>query len=379
MKRAWTRGEKMLWAAPILFGIVALAAKFGPDVARRAMGYPTELAATPGNSLTSIALSGNGRILVAAERPLPSKATINMIYLWNSQTLKPLTPLTRPATLRGDDTRYAVLSPDAKTLAWSSFRSGFTFFDLKTKHSLWTKTKVSAQDVAFSPDGKLAALEYVPIGVYQNGLIGVYQARTGKMVTSWTLHPAAGEGFCCFSSKGRYFASVGARPVWEQWVKARNDSGGEIELRRTSDWQVERVFHINNAKKIAFSPDESKVLGLAPLFTSNFGSFGSVLRCFDVTTGRVLWELDSRSKGAEPQLRFLNDACFSPDGSTLAVFANNRQVFLLDANTREIKRTLRVSAAQESTCNFPHALAFSPDGKRLFARGNSAVLVWDLD
>ena len=34
-KRQWTRGEKWLWAAPLLLLIGAGAALFGPDIARR--------------------------------------------------------------------------------------------------------------------------------------------------------------------------------------------------------------------------------------------------------------------------------------------------------------------------------------------------------
>jgi len=99
-----------------------------------------------------------------------------------------------------------------------------------------------------------------------------------------------------------------------------------------------------------------------------------------VATGKIQWELDSRTNEADPRFRFLQDACFSPDGATVALLTSaGRQVFLLDATTGRQKETLRIPASQESNSFLPHAIAFSPDGKRLFARGKSAVLVWDLE
>lgn len=372
MKKAWSRGEKWLWAAPLLFGVAAVAGKFGPGATRRAMGYPTELSATPGNGLTSLALSGDGRVLVAGEGINGrSKATTNTIYLWDAHTLKPLAPFQYPASRFVTLTYCVAISPDAKTLAWSNLASGFKFSDLKTKRTLWKETKGSAQDAAFSPDGKLVALGY--------GVRGIYEARTGKLVTSWNLKPNVSDGTFLFSPQGRYFASDGARLGWNQWLKAPNDSGGDIELRRVRDWKIERVLALPNTEKLAFSPDERLLIGIANYRISNSVSLdGSRLRCFEVSSGKLKWDLDAHRAGANPELRTLIDACFSPDGTTVAVLPFGHKVFLLDAKTGDITRTFAIPAAQEPTSHLPHALAFSPDGKRLFARGKDAVLVWDL-
>ncbi len=377
MKRAWTRGEKWLWAAPLLFGVVALAAKFGPNAARRALGYPIELTATRANTLTSIALSQDGQVLVAGEQIIrPSKATKNIIHAWDGHAYRPLAHLTRPypAGVGDDITRCVALSADAKYIVWIDANGRLTVAKRKTQQTLWTTGAAQGfiMDAAFSPDGRSLAVK--------SDRFQLFEVQTGKQLKSWGPLPGESSDTMQFSPSGRYFASSGGRLPFKQREKAPNAAGGEIELRRVTDWKIERVLPLPNTDAIAFSPDENTIIGIAQLLTpSAFGYLGSRLRCFDLKTGKVKWELDSRHLKTNSASRFLCNACFSPDGATVAVLpARGRQLFLLDASNGEIKQTLRIPVSQEANCFLPHALAFSPDGKRLLARGKNAVLVWDL-
>jgi len=60
------------------------------------------------------------------------------------------------------------------------------------------------------------------------------------------------------------------------------------------------------------------------------------------------------------------------------VKSNRTPSVLLDTTTGRQKETRRIPASQKSNSILPDALAFSPDGKRLFARGADAILFWDL-
>jgi WD40 repeat protein len=385
MKRPWSRGEKWLVATPLLFGIVALGVAIGPRVWRDASGYPIELPITPGPHVSSLSLSGDGRLLAAGEfydnRPTVST---HLIRLWDARTLEPLPPLKRraggvPLELLGvtkeDLGAFQVaLSPDARTLAWSIYGGGSSFLDLKSKRTLWSVPKY-CEKVAFSPDS-----QWVALGGWGKSF-RIVQARTGKTIVTWTLRPRNGEPAFQFSPRGDYFASTGARADYGEWGKAPNESGGDIELRRVSDWKVEGVLPLPNAEVIAFSPDGRSLIGQAPLYDvpARGGIIGTRLRCFDVSSGRVKWELDTRKPESDSRLSFVQDVSYSPDGALIAAMVMRSEVFLLDANSGMVKRTLRVPGHQNYPSSLFNSLVFSPDGKRLFARGKSAVLVWDLN
>ena len=54
------------------------------------------------------------------------------------------------------------------------------------------------------------------------------------------------------------------------------------------------------------------------------------------------------------------------------------RVFLLDSLTGAIQTSFHLGSAARTNFYVPPGLMFSPDGKRLFARGKSEVLFWDL-
>jgi len=149
---------------------------------------------------------------------------------------------------------------------------------------------------------------------------------------------------------------------------------------------VIRTLSLSNTQQIAFSPDAKLLLGVGVKYPVPFdgSNLGTRLRCFDVQTGRVIWERDKTPQRAASASDFdwsreVQCVCFSPDGKQIAVALNERAPMLLDAHTGAVVRTFRFYSSQGNTLYLSGALAFSPDGKRLFARGQNAVVVWDLD
>jgi WD40 repeat protein len=380
VKKSWTRAEKWLFAAPLLFVFIAVAFKAGPEMVRRARGYPTQLPTAPGHRVMSLSLSGDGRVLVASELVTSIRKAIHSVRLWDARTLKPLPPLqTRsfPGRHYGHGANAVALSPDAKVLAWGAIGNGIRVADLKTRRQLWS-IDCDSSNTVMSPNGRWLALKDILAPVRHS--VEIFEVRSGKMVAGWTLPPSESKVGFAFSPRGRYFASTGSSPQKAQWHKAPNQRGGEIEVRRVTDWKIERVLPLPNTNIIAFSPDECSLVGISRIYDVPYYGItvGSRLRCFDFVSGQIKWELNSRKPGADPRLQFIQDACYSPDNRWIAILTSNSGIYLLDARTGQITRTLPLPADQIANCNLPHGLSFSPDGQRLFARGNDAVLVWDL-
>jgi WD40 repeat protein len=385
MKRPWTPGEKWLFAGPLLLGVVVTAIAMGPNVLHDLGGYPTELPATTGTEIVTMALSSNGRLLVAGESiHKPAKATTNSIRLWDARSLEPLSPLNRPVTTKRipelkrmafDRATYNVaVSPDAKTLAWSSTHRGPIFTDLGNRQELWSLEAESGSP-RFSPDGRLVALETSP------NSLQIFASSTGKPIVKWHLGFMPMKTAYQFSPQGHFFASSGPLPKFGEWRKAPNQKGGGVEVRRVSDWKIERVLPLPNPSHIAFSPDERSLVGVGRIFpVPTQGTDGQFcVSSYDVLTGRVKWEIGPGQPEAHPGISVILEVCYSPDGVVVAVAGVGSVVLLLSAETGQVVRSLPFQVNRGAVSPVLADLAFSPDGKRLFAYNSRAVLVWDLD
>jgi len=380
-RRRWTKAEKWLFAAPLLVGIFALAMQFGPDMVRRKMGWPRELPTSSSETINGLALSRDGRVLAAGtiQRP-PYQSSANLVHLWDARTLQPLPPFIRsPLATSGlsrDNSTYGVyLSPDGRRLMWNAFAFGLGSVDLTTRRPLWTIRTIVLETSA-SPDGRYLCYDHYFI------IDGI----SGTSVARWRSGPDVGEPESCFSPDSRLFASTSGRDYFQKWQQSPDTRGGQIELRRVGEWKVIKTLALPNTCGMAFSPDAKLLLGVWRRYTvpATPGSMGTRLRCFDVQTGRVVWERDKTSQAAASASdwdwsREVQDVCFSPDGKYIAVALYTGAPMLLDAHTGAVVRSFRFYSSQENTLYLSGALAFSPNGKRLFARGQNAVLVWDLN
>jgi WD40 repeat protein len=385
MTRALTRGEKWLFAAPLLVVAIAAASSIGPRVVHDLRGYPTELPIAPDTIVWTISLSADGSLLAASTvKEGGTRPKTNFIHLWDARTLKPVPPLTRPAGRMfdpikkkwvWDDSTYGVaLSPDAKVLAWNGILKGTTFTDMKTHRALWSTRSRFTIAPTFSADGRWVAL-------YAEGVLRIVEVATGETVRELDQRPNAGEAIARFSPQGRTIAFPGVLREYVEWEKAPNKSGGNIELRRLSDWKVERTLPLPNTVNIAFSPDGLSLIGIGRYFAMPYSGLydGSRLRCFDLATGRVKWEFDAHNLKQDPRLYSIHDVCYSSDSTEIAVLTSSPEVLLFDASSGHLTRTLALPISVQSRSNVLQGLAFSPDGRRLFARGSTSVLVWNLN
>ncbi len=381
MKKSWTRGEKLLWAAPLLFGIVAVAARFGPNTARRAMGWPQVLGTTATNQLISIALSRDGSVLAATGRGdgnnVPESGTV---YLWDARTLSPLKPFAAQHwKISKDDYGGFVcyglaLSPDGKLIGVNDRgKPGYAVYEVESQRELW-RAPGYIPSAAFSPDGRFVALDGFEMR----------EARSGKIAVRWRA-PNWSVGHFRFAPDGKTVAWIGAgknRPRGTGLQTPMPPNGKSVEIRRASDGKILQVLeNSQETEAVAFSPDGTKIVSVS-MGTLNTGEVdGSTIRCHS-TNGKLLWQRDYRqSNPKRVDYGIFSDAMFSPDGNRVAVRSASslNQLLIVDAaDGHELKR-LHPAKGQGSNQGVPPALAFSPDGKKLFARGRSAVLVWDLD
>lgn len=370
MKRAWTRGEKWLWAAPLLLGVAALATKFGPDAARRVLGWPQRWETAPGAYLTDLVASRNGEVL-AATGPANAKRSMTResgtVYLWDARTSLPIAPFTpvRASDGHGLPTYGLALSLDGKQIGFWHNSQDWRLYDIATQKPLWRFPAI-VSDAEFSPEGRLLA-------VSNSSNVFVLNSQNGRVQSSWARTKGLIAQDLAWSPDGKIVADLGYN---------------EVLLHRVSDGHLLRRIKNLCTSSVEFSPDGKQLLATCsvqqllkqPSDNSSLEEWPKA-RCLDSTTGAVVWEVKGKQFGANV-LSSVDDFCdaiFSPDGHTVVVYqAMDRRLFLIDSATGQTKETKNFGQDAEAISSAPHALAFSPDGKRLFARGQNAVLVWDL-
>jgi WD40 repeat protein len=380
-RRRWTRAEKWLLCAPVLVGIFAGAMQFGPELVRKRMGWPTRLETEKDNQLRSLVVSKDGGALAACGQVSNAKGftlTSGRIFLWDARTLRPLPPInTRPSKRKGklgwNDfvSQALVFSPDGRSLGVQRLGFGYSLYDMGTRRLVWRAGK--AEFAHFSPDGRFIALG-------SDGQVEIVRATDGHRVIRWINSSNQNPDFdaLAWSPDGKTLACVGPRLNIKRTV---NPYGGSfIQLRRVADGQLLRELKSQNTLGVRFSPDGKTLAAVAMIYSQTTGNsiYGATVRVFDMASGHQKWQLHSDvTKSFWPTS--VCDAVFSPDGKILATMQNNNStVLFLDPQTGKKLREFRFRG-EGSQFYVPPALAFSPDGKRLFARGKDAVLVWDLD
>jgi WD40 repeat protein len=185
--------------------------------------------------------------------------------------------------------------------------------------------------VAFSPDGKTIA------SGGNDGTVRVWSAQTGKLIRSLEVKEhELGIKALAFSPDGKTVASVGE--IVKLWDV---DSGRLVRVLRKSDQEYD-------ASSVAYSPDGTL------LATVSMGK----IDIWDAKEGRPLKSLPANPKSGPESISF------SPMGENLAVATNDGTVDLWDLKTSAVVRSFGEG----------DAIAFAPDGQRLFVRGRSASL-----
>ena len=388
MKRQWTRGEKWLWAAPLIFLIGAAVAAWGPQVARRQLGLPIVLRTAPDVFVTSIALSSDGSTLAATTGQLSSRRTSGeQNYFWNARTLEPFSIWNAGTSVNG--LFSLALSPDGKTVSRSLFTTAgpadFGLYDRATQRALWKSKGVFFSSPArFSPDGRKIATARLSQRKGRNSKQReaeylIMRVADGKVLTSWSVTNMSTESALIdWAPDGKTLACQAVVSAPKSQTNVLGIASYQTQIRRASDGVLLKSWLSPPESSLEFSPDGQRLVAIT--FHQDLAKIGDTdyqVAMFDAANGRRIWRYGTGKYGISS---FFSDAKFSPNGKDVAtVNYSSGQLFLLDSQEGTLKHTLSLGGQKSDIHYRPNALAFAPNGKRLYARGQNAVLVWDLD
>jgi len=243
-------------------------------------------------------------------------------------------------------------SPDGGTVATSSADGTARLWDRRTgaARAVLRGHDGAVESVCFSPDGasvvtasadRTARLWDAPSGEERLRLVG----HTDR------VHHAV------FSPDGSRVATGSADRTARLWDAATGEGLAVLEHRGMG--VAKRV----DVGRVAFSPAAADPQGRATLVT--VGSQGAVW-LWDIATAQVLFELRDGDSYT------MQGACFSPDGTHLAVAAERLGLRVYDA--RPLPRTTTLVGHTDTVSS----LAFRPDGTLLATvAGDRSVRVWD--
>lgn len=403
MKGKWTRGEKWLWAAPLLMLLGAVAVYFKERTPVLRVRLTQSFITERDTQIRSMALSGNGEILAAAGSVNGyvngQKGWIygksGTIHLWNARTFEKLSPIPpvykrdKRGFVYGFDVYALAVSPDAKYIGFSRVGENWGLYDLASRQRLWRFIQ-GVSDAEFSPDGKRIALS-------DSNQVFIVRSGDGHILTQWKRTDYANSPNITWSPDARLVAMIGASKSNNPIEIYRCDNGtfvrriqkrqnikqktlpGAGEKQTPSEIAVEQHDTITS---INFSPDGNRLVAASTLgsFSSNVNNREyAPIRCFDVATGKLVWQLTTADFGrADASTAAFCHARFSPDGHVVAAYQFlDSRVYLLDAKTGTILKSRRFGAGGESTLFVPPGLLFSPDGSRIYVRGKDRVWFWD--
>ena len=386
MKRQWTRAEKWLWATPLIFVIAAGVAAFGPQVARKQLGYPQILKLHAGDRVSSLVLSRDGSTLAASlDQPArsnrPEPAQVNF---WDARTLKPLAPLgTRPLMGNGRTFNYVMaLSPDGKSVVVAPLTNqNLTLYDKATQRARWKINGFFQYSMAiFAPNGKTLV---VSRDVKQGCQVLLLRVRDGQILTQWHSRISCEQMRFSWAPDGKTLACSGAVPASITKENSAGIASYQIEIHRATDGKILRFWNERPLQSLNFSPDGRSLVAVTYQLYPVGATWNYQVAFLDATTGQQQWHFQSKADANIASFVFC-EAKVSPDGKRIAAISigsgkDGGKVLLLDAQTGALERTLNWDEITGSDWLCPDSLAFSPDGKRLYARGKNAVLVWDLD
>jgi WD40 repeat protein len=294
-----------------------------------------------------VAFSPDGKLLAASD----SEVTVR-VWDWNAN--KQLLQLRGQA---GDDAPVR-FSPDGKYLAAPAKGGVAILWELATGKEVRTFTPNGPNGVytglAFSPDGKTIATchhYYVPVNSNRMHAVGathLWDLRSGKRVREIP-----------HSAKERYASSVAYSP--DGAMLAVSYMGGAVQLWNptTGDLlqQLQDYRHnFGDPYQLAFSPD-GKLLACA--------GNDNVARLWETATGRALFRAADEHEGAIKRLHV------TPDGKTLVAVSNDHRINFWDVNSQ----ALRQSRVVESWINTSD---LSKDGKIFaFGGGDGHVHLWE--
>ncbi len=319
----------------------------GPDLNRF-----ISLAFSPdGKCLASGKLDGTVRLWDTTgnnEPILLQKQSLSKALLQSTQTLV-------------DVPNVLLFSSDGNTLACGEGQN-VKLWDITTGELLTTfRGHIGIVDnLAFSPDdGMLASAS-------EDGTVLYWKVNTEDQ-----LQPNIAEHtdevvtirFMKGSSTLASVANSGIIALWDLETSERTTHRTKTDFENTRYW-LETI-------PLAFSPDGTKLASKGILNTpaEPLGTT-SLIRLFDVTTGRELNTLTYFNENVTPHLTF------SPDGKTVVFSAHSHTYGKIRLWNTETDKTLDIPFSDQPA--WIKAAAFSPDGNKLVAgTSDGKVQMWD--
>ena len=147
-----------------------------------------------------------------------------------------------------------------------------------------------------------------------------------------------------YSPDGTMLAVAGGNGIW-------------LYDAQTGHELVQFAGHTHTVHNVAFRPDGKTIVSAAI-------GYDQTIRIWDVNTGRNL-----------RTFRYVAfDVAFSPDGKMIVSGGHDKNLYLLDADTGKLVRTL------SGHTDFVWSVAFSPDGKTIASRSqDKTIRLWDAD
>lgn len=294
----------------------------------------------------TLAFSPDGKTLAAGGHRTRNQ---NQVWLWEAATGNELP--SPPMGRRYDSVHRLVFSPDGKTLATSGDRDDTVrFWDLAAGMEQ-TPLGHNGQALAYSPDGKLLALEGWDRADEKNekSVVRLFDTENFKEVRQFASL-RGGVGAIVFSRDGAAVAA-GSRD-------------GQVLLWETATGKELRALtgHRDAVTTLAHSPDGKLLVS---------GSKDKTICVWDLATGEPL----QAPAGHQGQL---SSVALSPDGKTAITAGWDQTVRLWDlAASQEVQRLPHPAPVR--------TIALAPDGKFLASKSwsnsrNDAVLrLWDLN
>jgi WD40 repeat protein len=300
--------------------------------------------------------------------------------------------------LKHDDlVRTVAFSPDGRTFAAGTTREA-RVWETASGHLVGmpiplTDDRTFAQNLAFSPDGRLllSGIEGDPGRVrfcrvrslpdvlpHDGPVSAVAFSRDGRLLLTGT-HVGPGKSeVLLWETAGRKPVGMATAYAGREWAAALSPDGKLMAAAATDAsvrvWNAvtgepcgRELRHPASVRAVAFSPD-GKTLATA--------CFDNKIRFWSTATGEPAGEpLDALKGNKYPASTEVFAFAFSPDGATVVVttgfrLANAGTARLWDVGTRQpLGKPLELSLL--------FAAAFSPDGRRVALATDAGLCVWE--